>query len=93
MATFTGSRPWMVQGWRPTSATIQPHCPQTITSGMQARAALKNQFLFSSVSRQAKMSARSSIRAMSMPRPIIRRKAQNTTGTGGTTSSAFSRWP
>ena len=39
MATFTGSRPWMVQGWRPTSATIQPHCPQTITSGMQARAA------------------------------------------------------
>ena len=30
---------------------------------------------------------------MSIPRPIIRRKAQNTTGTGGITSSGFSIWP
>ena len=83
----------MVQGWRPTSATIQPHCPQMNTSGMQHRPNQKNQSFFSSLSFQANQSARRSSRAMSMPRPIIRRKAQNTTGTGGITSSGCSRWP
>ena len=31
-ATAVGSRSWMDQGWRPTSATIQPACEATAPS-------------------------------------------------------------
>ena len=39
MAALTGSRSWMVQGWRPISATIQPDSEAMYRLRAQGRAA------------------------------------------------------
>ncbi len=76
--------PWMIQGWRPTSVTIQPASVQTKPIGAASTSARSSQrWRVSSRPRHISQRTAALTRAMKLPRPTMTWKATWTMATGG----------
>ena len=71
-ASVVRIRPWTTQGWRPTSAAVQPMLMASSDSGMQAMSAHSSQRAFSRRLRMCRSTATRNTRMKNMPRAIMR---------------------